>query len=190
MLPLVAVVLIILFVSACLAIDIARIHVTRSELRTATDAAARAELNRITHPEIARLAEAKLRSLRQAGHPLIVYEAPLLFEAGALRQHGQHEESLTVLAEAFPTGRGGGLLNCPLWLPRMMARLCAEALAAGIETEYLELLIHKRGLVAPGADVERWPWPVRVYTLGRFALVLDGQPTQARDLQQLFEKLW
>ncbi len=42
MLPLVAVVLIILFVSACLAIDIARIHVTRSELRTATDAAARA----------------------------------------------------------------------------------------------------------------------------------------------------
>ena len=42
MLPFVAVVIIILFVSASLAIDIARIHVTRSELRTATDAAARA----------------------------------------------------------------------------------------------------------------------------------------------------
>ncbi|MDS4067986.1 MAG: BTAD domain-containing putative transcriptional regulator [Candidatus Competibacter sp.] len=27
--------------------------------------------------------------------------------------------------------------------------------------------------------VERWPWPVRVYTLGRFALVLDGKPLKA-----------
>ncbi len=41
-LPIIAVCLIILFVSAALAIDIARIHVTRSELRTATDAAAKA----------------------------------------------------------------------------------------------------------------------------------------------------
>lgn len=103
----------------------------------------------------------------------------LLFEADALRQHGQHEESLAVLAEAFATGRRGGFLNCPLWLPKRMARLCAEALAAGIETEYVERLIHQRGLVAPGVDVEQWPWPVRVYTLGRFALVVDGQPLKA-----------
>ncbi|MDS4042021.1 MAG: BTAD domain-containing putative transcriptional regulator [Candidatus Competibacter sp.] len=103
----------------------------------------------------------------------------LLFEADALRQHGQHEESLAVLAEAFATGRRGGFLNCPLWLPKIMARLCADALAADIEPEYVELLIHKRGLVAPSAGVERWPWPVRVYTLGRFALVLDGKPLKA-----------
>lgn len=103
----------------------------------------------------------------------------LLFEADALRQHGQCEESLAVLAEAFATGHRGGLLNCAVWLPKMMARLCADALAASIETEYVELLIHQRGLVAPGTDVEQWPWPVRVYTLGRFALVLDGQPLKA-----------
>ena len=42
MLPFIAVVVIILFVAATLAVDIARVHVTRSELRTATDAAARA----------------------------------------------------------------------------------------------------------------------------------------------------
>ncbi len=36
MLPLLAVVMVILFVAAALSIDIARIHVTRSELRTAT----------------------------------------------------------------------------------------------------------------------------------------------------------
>ena len=42
MLPMVAVVMVILFVAAALSVDIARMHVTRSELRTATDAAARA----------------------------------------------------------------------------------------------------------------------------------------------------
>ena len=42
MLPLIAVTMVILFVSVVLAIDIARIHVTKAELRTATDAAARA----------------------------------------------------------------------------------------------------------------------------------------------------
>ncbi len=48
-----------------------------------SDSAARADLNRITHPVIARLADEKLRALKSAGHPLIVYEAPLLFEASA-----------------------------------------------------------------------------------------------------------
>ncbi len=42
MLVMIAVVFVILFISAAFAIDIARMHVTRSELRTATDAAAKA----------------------------------------------------------------------------------------------------------------------------------------------------
>jgi len=42
MLPFIAVVIVLLFVAAAFAIDVARIHVTRSELRTATDAAAKA----------------------------------------------------------------------------------------------------------------------------------------------------
>lgn len=47
------------------------------------DAQARARLNTITHPAIARLAEARLLALREQQVPLVVYEAPLLFEAGA-----------------------------------------------------------------------------------------------------------
>ena len=42
MLPLIAVLIAFLFVSAVIAVDVSRIHVVRSELRTATDAAARA----------------------------------------------------------------------------------------------------------------------------------------------------
>lgn len=47
------------------------------------DDRAREALNRITHPAIAALADKRLLELAQQGAPLVVYEAPLLFEAGA-----------------------------------------------------------------------------------------------------------
>jgi len=47
------------------------------------DHAARRDLNQIIHPAIAALAELTLQQLKNAGKRLIVYEAPLLFEAGA-----------------------------------------------------------------------------------------------------------
>ncbi|MEJ2525725.1 MAG: dephospho-CoA kinase [Desulfuromonadales bacterium] len=47
------------------------------------DPASRRQLEAITHPAIAHLAECRLADLRKSPHDLIVYEAPLLFEAGA-----------------------------------------------------------------------------------------------------------
>lgn len=47
------------------------------------DPQARAALNAITHPAIAALSVARLAQLTAADWPLVVYEAPLLFEAGA-----------------------------------------------------------------------------------------------------------
>ena len=48
------------------------------------DPAARQELNRIMHPAIGQLAVERLQQLKHKPEiPLIVYEAPLLFEAGA-----------------------------------------------------------------------------------------------------------
>ncbi|APG27642.1 dephospho-CoA kinase [Syntrophotalea acetylenivorans] len=50
------------------------------------DHQARLALNNITHPAIAELASKRLREAEQEGAPLVVYDAPLLFEAGADRQ--------------------------------------------------------------------------------------------------------
>lgn len=47
------------------------------------DPAARQRLNALTHPAIGRLAETRLQELRGQAVPLVIYEAPLLFEAGA-----------------------------------------------------------------------------------------------------------
>ena len=50
------------------------------------DSRARTTLNAITHPAIARRAEERLGRLRESGASLVVYEAPLLFEAGARKR--------------------------------------------------------------------------------------------------------
>lgn len=46
------------------------------------DPAKRKTLEAITHPAIAHLAECRLAELRKTANDLVVYEAPLLFEAG------------------------------------------------------------------------------------------------------------
>ena len=73
-LPLVAVVIVILFVAAAFSIDIAHIHMTRAELRTATDAAARAgaeALGRLQSEEAAIDAAIQAAAMnRVAGKPL------------------------------------------------------------------------------------------------------------------------
>lgn len=50
------------------------------------DEAARQRLNALLHPAIAELAEQRLAVLAKSGASLVVYEAPLLFEAGADRR--------------------------------------------------------------------------------------------------------
>lgn len=83
MLPLIAVTLVILFVAAVFAIDIARIHVVRSELRTATDAAARAAVESLGRTESeanAIQAAVNIARLNQvAGKPLELDPSKIVF---------------------------------------------------------------------------------------------------------------
>ena len=60
------------------------------------DPEARRKLESITHPAIAHLAECRLAELQKAPHDLIVYEAPLLFEAGA---ESRVDEVLVILVD-------------------------------------------------------------------------------------------
>jgi dephospho-CoA kinase len=47
------------------------------------DPVARQDLNEMLHPAIAELSEQRLKQLNGSGDTLVVYESPLLFEAGA-----------------------------------------------------------------------------------------------------------
>jgi DNA-binding SARP family transcriptional activator len=109
----------------------------------------------------------------------------LLTEANLLARSGDDAQARATLARALAMGREQGyLVTGPIWLPKVMSRLCAIALQHGIEPAYVERLIRKRNLAPPTAEVEPWPWPVKVYTLGRFSVVVDKVPLRSQGKTQ------
>ncbi len=80
-------------------------------------------------------------------------------------------------------------LRLMTFLPGTLARICATALEVGIEVDYVRNLVRKRNLLPPDATydsnpqaaivnlkLESWPWPIKIYTLGRFELLRDDKP--------------
>ena len=73
-------------------------------------------------------------------------------------------------------GRGFALAQRLAWQaffranPAAASQLCALALERDIEVEFVRGVIAARRLAAVRAEVAAWPWPIRVRTLGRFAV--------------------
>ena len=58
-----------------------------------------------------------------------------------------------------------------------MATVLEYALEEGIEVRYVKELIQKNHLVRESfSGAEEWPYPIKVYTLGTFQLLLDEHP--------------
>ncbi|MBM4333231.1 MAG: hypothetical protein FJ117_18770 [Deltaproteobacteria bacterium] len=93
---------------------------------------------------------------------------------------GKEELCLLSLREALAIGKEGKYFDTYIDRPPAMVRLCSQALDAGIEVEYVQELISKRNLIPekPLLHLENWPWPLKIYTLGRFELLKDGKPIQ------------
>jgi ATP/maltotriose-dependent transcriptional regulator MalT/DNA-binding SARP family transcriptional activator len=83
---------------------------------------------------------------------------------------------LEILRRAMSAARSSRFLGTHAWIPRMMAFLLARALDNGIEPGYAIDWIRHRRLPPPDADAPGWPRPLAVLTLGRFAILRDGQP--------------
>jgi LuxR family transcriptional regulator, maltose regulon positive regulatory protein len=90
---------------------------------------------------------------------------------------GHAELGLDCLRRGLALGRENRIVHTDWWLPKSMAELCARALEAGIETEFAREIIRINKLPLPPlfTDLETWPRAVHIYTLGRFAMVRDGQ---------------
>ncbi|MGE5840388.1 MAG: AfsR/SARP family transcriptional regulator, partial [Deltaproteobacteria bacterium] len=117
----------------------------------------------------------------KGANSVILEHAGLLAEARLSMEQGDEPRCLEALRSAMALGKTHGFVNDPWWLPSVMARLCAKALEAGIEVDYVQDLIRKRNLfpdVAP-FDIENWPWPLKIYTLGRFEVEKDGKPVSS-----------
>ena len=93
---------------------------------------------------------------------------------------GEDSLGFPVLRRAFALGATQDLMTVyPLAAPGMFANLCSRALEAGIEVDYARRLIAKHRLTPTSPSIEGWPWPVRVYTLGKFLIECDGKPLRS-----------
>ncbi|HEU4368822.1 MAG TPA: bacterial transcriptional activator domain-containing protein, partial [Methylomirabilota bacterium] len=103
-----------------------------------------------------------------------------LIEAHVALGRGDEGGAMRALAEALPIGRGHRYLNTWMWRPRTMAELAARALDAELEVEYVRRLVSERRLEPgePPVHLEAWPWPVKVFTLGRFEVLTAERPVR------------
>jgi ATP/maltotriose-dependent transcriptional regulator MalT/DNA-binding SARP family transcriptional activator len=99
-----------------------------------------------------------------------------LSQAQIALDRGEDSKVLAPLAQAMTLGRKEGYTNFYWWRSDVMSRLCSRALDAGLETGYVHDLIRKRSLMPPGSASDSWPWPLKIFTLGRFELVSNGKP--------------
>ncbi len=91
---------------------------------------------------------------------------------------GKTRLAINLLRKTLHMAKLHGYVNRPLWTPEIMRRLFSIAIENGIEVEYVQHLIRTRRLeaVASVRHLERWPWEVRIHTLGRFAVTVRDRP--------------
>ncbi|MGD9187634.1 MAG: BTAD domain-containing putative transcriptional regulator [Desulfobacteraceae bacterium] len=99
-------------------------------------------------------------------------KAELLFKCNC------KDQALEQLRSSLCLGRKQSYSNMFFWRPNKMAMLCGQALKADIETDYVKTLILKRGLFPEESDttMECWPWPIKIYSLKKFDIVINGEP--------------
>jgi len=102
----------------------------------------------------------------------------LLGEALFAFDRGEQATGLVSLKKALAIGREGGYFCPHVDQPSGLTGLCEKALRNGIEVEYVQELIRRLNIIPERSSLhlENWPWPLKVFTLGRFAVVKDGNP--------------
>lgn len=85
---------------------------------------------------------------------------------------------LDALSKAMTIGKTHSYFHIDWWRPYAMLDLSLKALQCNIEVDYVQKLVSLRNLIpdSPPLDIDNWPWQIRIYSLGRFSVVLNGKP--------------
>ena len=125
-----------------------------------------------------------LRYARTMKSSLLEHQC-LLVEAYSWIKQGEAHKALTPLREGLRIARENDyLILDPWWRPHVMVRLLSQALQSEIEVVYVNSVIRRRNITPESLDIEIWPWPIKVYTLGRFELLCDDKPLRTAGKSQ------
>ena len=117
----------------------------------------------------------------QAADTVYTHHEPLMLmvEAYAHSSRGAAEQARVHLSQALLRGKAEHSAGSFRWLVVGFRRMLALSLGAGIEADCARGFIAEFGILPESSDVEQWPWPIRIHTLGGFALKLDGVPVRS-----------
>ena len=127
------------------------------------------------------------RARGEAADTVYTHHEPLMLmvEAYAHSSCGAAKEARVLLSQALLRGKAGHSAGSFRWLVVGFRRMLALALSAEIEADCARGFIAEFGIVPESSEVEHWPWPIRIQTLGGFVLKLDGVPVvSARKAQK------
>jgi ATP/maltotriose-dependent transcriptional regulator MalT/DNA-binding SARP family transcriptional activator len=104
----------------------------------------------------------------------------LVCQAYLALKKGLRNETRSRLRKLMSLARESGLKNFVGCTPEFLFALCARALQEGIEVEYVQEVVRRRNIipVEPLPELEYWPWPVKIYTFGRFEVLVNEKPVQ------------
>jgi len=111
----------------------------------------------------------------------------LLTEAYFCLRQGREASAVETIRNGMRIGREKGFVNLFMWRPGVLESVAAKALEKGIEVAYVKNLIRRNALVPDASclEIEQWPWPLKIFTLGRFSIMKDESPLQfSRKVQQ------
>lgn len=139
-------------------------------------------LRRLGKGDMAAAAHAHAATIAKEVKSPVVHLLLLLFEVETAIDQGDADHARLMLREMMPAVVKTGFR--PVWdIPEQTAGLCAHALEAGLDEDseqYIKAIIRVRHLVPDPlhANMDAWPWPVRIYTLGEFRITREDGPLQ------------
>jgi LuxR family maltose regulon positive regulatory protein len=101
-----------------------------------------------------------------------------LVESWLARQEGRQQDSLHLLREALTLSQIGYGWCQMRYVDTTCAHMLGVALHNGIEPEAALRLIRLFRLKPPDVDIDAWPWPVRIQTLGKFDVLVDDHSVE------------
>jgi DNA-binding SARP family transcriptional activator len=121
------------------------------------------------------LADAEPIAVAMASKFFLSYTA--FCAANIHRLRGNHALALSALDKALALAQQGGFVTAGYCPRDTAAVLYSLALENGIYSDYVRATITKTQLLPPREFLsEQWPWRLRIYTLGRFLVMRDGEP--------------
>ncbi|MCG6875371.1 MAG: winged helix-turn-helix domain-containing protein [Betaproteobacteria bacterium] len=109
---------------------------------------------------------------REIDNPLLEFTGLIGFACTIPERGGRPRTGSWAMRRALEIGMPRGFTAFILWRPEPLARLCSQALEAGIDPRYVAEIIRARSLKLDAVrhPLAEWPWPLRIHTLGRFRL--------------------